>query len=269
MPVISGIVMPAGLLGLVAMPFGLDAPLWRIMEGGIVWMIAVAQWVAALPGSVWRLPSFGIGPLILASLGLIVLALLRTRLRWVGLVVLSVAAVMALSPERPDILVAADAQTVAVRGKDGVLRIVSAGKDAFLVRDWLTAEADRRAADDASLQQGVSCDAQGCVAALPDGRLVALSLSPQSLADDCQQAAIVVTRSQPPSGCAATVIAADDLRRSGALAIRLNGSDFAMIPVRGGGARPWSVPQPAAGVRLRRGGDATIDATPPGLGPDD
>src|SRR4051794_34138274 len=62
MPVVSAVVMPAGLLGLVAMPFGFDGLFWAIMGIGIDWMIYVTQWVAALPGAVGRLPAFGIGP---------------------------------------------------------------------------------------------------------------------------------------------------------------------------------------------------------------
>lgn len=47
-------------------------------------MIFVTQWVAALPGAVGRVPAFGIGPLIAASLGIILFGLLRTPLRWSG-----------------------------------------------------------------------------------------------------------------------------------------------------------------------------------------
>lgn len=43
MPVISALVMPAGLLGLAAMPFGFDGVFWRLMDFGIEWMVAVAQ----------------------------------------------------------------------------------------------------------------------------------------------------------------------------------------------------------------------------------
>src|SRR6185295_12665974 len=95
MPVVSAVVMPAGLLGLVAMPFGFDGLFWAIMGIGIDWMIAVTQWVAALPGAVGRVPAFGIGPLIAASLGIILLGLLRTPLRWSGAAMVLLAAVWA------------------------------------------------------------------------------------------------------------------------------------------------------------------------------
>ncbi len=65
MPVISAVSMPAGLLALVAMPFGFDGPLWRLMGIGIDWMIAVATWVAHLPGAVGHIPAFGMGALLL------------------------------------------------------------------------------------------------------------------------------------------------------------------------------------------------------------
>src|SRR6201991_1120194 len=42
MPVVSAIVMPAGLLGLAAMPFGLDGVFWWLMDLGIQWMIVGA-----------------------------------------------------------------------------------------------------------------------------------------------------------------------------------------------------------------------------------
>ena len=50
-------------------------------------MIAVALWVAHLPGAVGRMPAFGIGPLLLGTAGLVLLCLLRTPLRWSGAVV--------------------------------------------------------------------------------------------------------------------------------------------------------------------------------------
>ena len=52
------------------MPFGFDAPFWRLMGLGIDWMILVAQWVANLPGAVGRIAAFGTGPLLLVTVGL-------------------------------------------------------------------------------------------------------------------------------------------------------------------------------------------------------
>ena len=81
MPIVSIWVMPAGLAALIAIPFGFDGLLWRLMGEGIDWMIAIALWVANLPGAVGRIAAFGIGPLLAGTAGLIVLCLLRSPLR--------------------------------------------------------------------------------------------------------------------------------------------------------------------------------------------
>src|ERR1700726_1569549 len=106
MPVVSAVVMPAGLLGLLAMPFGLDV--WRIMGFGIDWMIAVTQWVSDLPGAIGRMAAFGTGPLIAASAGIILLGLLRTPLRWSGAAVLALATIWAVMGPEPDVLISGE-----------------------------------------------------------------------------------------------------------------------------------------------------------------
>ena len=241
MPVVSALVMPAGLLGLVAAPFGFDGVFWSLMGIGIDWMITVTQWVASLPGAVGRMAAFGTGPLIAASIGLILMGLLRTPLRWSGALVLAASIVWALLVPQPEILISADGHNVAARGRDGQLHLMRTGKDAFLIREWLAADADARTTADASLADGVSCDDAGCVAGLADGSLVAQSLHADALADDCARAALVVTARQPPKDCAASVIDQERLRRQGALALRRKAGGFEVEAVKPRGFdRPWS-----------------------------
>ncbi len=267
MPVVSALVMPAGMLGLVAMPFGFDGVFWRIMGAGIDWMIVVAQWVAAFPGAIGRMAAFGTGPLIAASFGIILLGLLRTPLRWLGGAALTLAVVWALAVPQPDILISADGHTIGVRGKDGRLRLMRAAKDGFLLKEWLAADADARPAGDPTLAQGVSCDETGCVVPMADGAFVALTLRPDALADDCARAALVVTARQPPTGCAAPVIDRNRLRSHGALALRRTRDGFAIDAVRPKGTdRPWS---PAVAgetdtptVLARPAVPRAVDATP-------
>lgn len=267
MPVVSALVMPAGLLGLIAAPFGLDSIFWWLMGIGIDWMIVVTQWVAALPGAIGRMAAFGTGPLIAASLGIILLGLLRTPLRWSGAILLALAIAWAVEVKQPDILIAGDGHSVAVRGRDGRLHLIRTGKDAFLFKEWLAADADARGPTDASLGEGVSCDDAGCVTPMADGRLVALTLHVDAAADDCNRAALIVTAKPVPPGCASMVVDRKRLQAQGALALTRRGDGFAVRAVRPNGAdRPWSpaaagesesrtslLPPPAAA----RGKDAT------------
>jgi competence protein ComEC len=266
MPVVSAMVMPAGLLGLIAAPFGLDGFFWWLMGLGVDWMVAVAQWVAALPGAVGRVGAFGTGPLIAGSVGIILMGLLRTPLRWSGGVVLAIAIAWALQVKQPEILIAGDGNSVAVRGRDGRLHLIRTGRDAFLLREWLAADADPRSAGDTSLGEGVSCDETGCVAPLANGRLVALALRADALAEDCSRAALVVTAKPASPDCAAIVIDRERLQRQGTIALSRKGDGFAHSAVRPKGAnRPWS---PAAagdgelGLAPRPAAPRNRDATP-------
>ena len=88
----------------------------------------MTRWVAALPGAVGRMAAFGIGPLIAASIGIILLGLLRTPLRWSGAAVLAIAVVWAVRVPQPDILISADGRNVGVRGQDGRLHLMRDGQ---------------------------------------------------------------------------------------------------------------------------------------------
>ena len=181
MPVVSAWVMPMGILGVLTMPFGFDAVFWRLMGEGIDWMIAVALWVAHLPGAVGHIHAFGTGPLLLATAGLLLLCLLRTPLRLSGAVLAVAACLWALATPRPDVLVAGDGRAAAMRGSDGRLSILSSRRDKFALKEWLAADGDARDVKDKSLHAGVACDAVGCIGHLADGRLASFVTGDRSL----------------------------------------------------------------------------------------
>lgn len=231
-------------------------------------MIAVTEWVAALPGAIGRITAFGVGPLIVSSLGIVLLGLLRTPLRWSGAALLLISVISTVVLPQPDILISGDGREVALRGRDGRLHLMKSGKDAFLVKEWLATDADDRDPSVASLGGGVSCDAEGCVVPMADGRFVALSLKPDGLADDCARAALIVAATSVPPGCGATVIELKRLRAQGAMALRWTRRGFVIDAVRPSGTnRPWS---PSAGEADPGGTPATggtiparpADATP-------
>jgi competence protein ComEC len=257
------------LLGLAAMPFGLDGVFWAIMGVGIDWMIVVTQWVAKLPGAVGRMAAFGIGPLIVASAGIILLGLLRTPLRWTGVGVLLLAVIWALLVPQPDILISGDGRNVGVRGSDGRLHLMRSAKDTFLVKEWLAADADARTAGDISLADGVSCDEAGCVTQLAGGAFIALTLRPEALAEDCERAALVVTARQAPAACGASVVDVERLRRQGATALRRSRDRFSVDVIKPRGIdRPWSPAVAGDGesdttiLAPRPASPRAVDATP-------
>ena len=260
MPVVSVWVMPMGILGVLTLPLGFDAVFWRLMGEGIRWIIGVVLWVAHLPGSVGAIPAFGTGPLLICTAGLLLLCLLRTPLRLGGMPLLLVAAAWALTTPRPDVLVSADGESVALRGANGRLAVLHRGRDAFAVEDWLVADGDAREARDQSLRQGIACDRLGCVGRLADGAVVAYAVEPAAFADDCARAAVILAvHDDPPPGCAAQVIGRSTWYDRGALALRRDGAGFVMEAARPANYdRPWA---PAWQVRSAQSADATAGAS--------
>ena len=241
MPIVSAWVMPSGLLALIAIPFGFDGPLWRLMGEGINWMVGVALWVASLPGSVGRIPAFSIGPLLVGTGGLLILCLLRTPMRWCGAVLIVITGMWAVGTPKPDILVADGAQAVGVRGPDGRLSIHKTGNDKFAAREWLAADGDARLPADPTLKENIVCDDAGCIARLADGRMVAIALSAEAFAEDCNRVSLVVTPRNAPMACAAMVIDRQLSRANGAIALIRAGDRWAVEAARPPGHdRPWA-----------------------------
>lgn len=121
MPIISLVVMPAGFIAMLLMPFGLDGPFFWLMGQGLQLVLAVAYEVSGwgegyvfprLPG--WFMPG-AIG-------GLLLLTLLKTPLRHLGtitIVVTLAAAWLAAKSPTGDVLISEDARLVALRTTDG------------------------------------------------------------------------------------------------------------------------------------------------------
>ncbi|HET9175725.1 MAG TPA: ComEC/Rec2 family competence protein, partial [Pseudolabrys sp.] len=265
MPVVSALVMPMGILGVVTMPLGFDAIFWRLMGDGIDWMIRVALWVSALPGAVGRMPAFGTGPLLAGTAGLLLVCLLRTPFRWCGAILVIAAAYCAVMTPRPDVLIANDGQTVGIRGRDGQISVLHSARDNFAIKEWLAADADARTPKDASLRGGVSCDAIGCIGTLGNGRLVSMVLEAEAFAEDCARAAVVVSaRDAPSTSCAAILIDREVWRARGAIALRWTGDRFEQTVARPADQeRPWTsvAGNPASNGRAPAPG-ASSEATP-------
>jgi competence protein ComEC len=241
MPVVSAWVMPMGILGVLTLPLGFDAPFWQLMGQGIDWMIAVALWVTSLPGAVGHMRAFGAGPLLLATAGLLLLCLLRTPLRLGGAVLAVIAALWALAAPAPDVLVAGDGRATAIRGPDGRLRVLSSGRDTFVIKEWLAADGDGRDAKDPTLRDGIACDAIGCAGRLQDGRLVSMALKVEAFAEDCERAAVVTSAREAQTSCTATLIDRNSWRAHGAISLHWNGREFETMAARPPGYdRPWA-----------------------------
>src|SRR4051812_7252700 len=171
LPLVSLVVMPAAVLGVLAYPFGLDAPIWQFMGVAVSQVLDASAWVGSFSGSTTFVPALDVVALVLLSIGLIVLTIPASSLRWLALLPAGAGLAFVATPHRYDIFIDWDGAGAAIRGKGGQLAIVGRPPD-FVAEQWLHADGDARSADDGSLRQEARCDAGGCVVAAAGGRWI-------------------------------------------------------------------------------------------------
>jgi competence protein ComEC len=111
--------------------------------------------------------------------------------------------------------------------------------DKYAARDWLRRDGDGRDIEDAVGVAGLKCDGLGCV--VVKGKiLIAASLRPEALEEDCKRAAIVVSAAQAQD-CKDPAVVVDQKAAGEGWRITLSPTPTA-VSVRGyRGERPWVV----------------------------
>lgn len=244
MPIMGLITMPAAAFAVVLMPLKLDVwPLYA-MGWGINAMLAVGRFVSHLPGAISSIPAWPLSALVLVSLAGLWIVIWRGKLRWLGSIGMAAAALLTVFSRPPDLLIARDGITVAVRMADGRLVLVRHPANSYSASQWLKRDGDTRAPDQAVAgpKDNIRCDAFGCVAIVGTGKRIAITLRPDGLGEDCAAADIVVSAVPVRSSCRGPKLVIDraGISHNGAYAVWF-GSPFRLATVQGvRGDRPWS-----------------------------
>jgi competence protein ComEC len=257
MPLVTLVVMPAGLLAMLLMPLGLDQLPLQAMGAGLKGVIAVAHYIDEMGGDI-LVGQFPLHATALAGAGFIVLVFLRSRLRLAGFALMGLGAFFVLppmAPDRPQILISEDGRLVGLYGAKG-LASNATRPSAFAFGQWQTAlggpahrapavrrllESDDQLPGETLtplLQAAVQepsrfhCAARGICAARHGGVTIIVIDRPELIGPACDRADLVVV-SIPiyMSSCrsGATLVTSRSLRRSGSLGIRIEN------PAAGGG----------------------------------
>ena len=241
-PPVDLLAMPAMIVALIAMPFGLDEWPLKAMGLGVDGMMIVAKWVAAIPGSLIIVPAFPFAALLVIICGGLWLIVWRRPWRLWGLAVIGAGVALTSIHDKADILVDRDAKVVAIRDKDGKLQAPKSRRAFYTLAQWLKADGDGRTPKDASTGAGWQCDTYACVA-LVKGKQVSFIAKPDAIQDDCERAVILVAPMDISVRCPAPKIILDRgaLWEKGAAAIRI--SDARLIVRTASerrGVRPWA-----------------------------
>ena len=114
------------------------------------------------------------------------------------------------------------------------------GSDTFAVREWLAADADARAPNDRRCGEGFALRRDRLHrAGSPTARLVARRSRAEAFEEDCRRAALVVSQRDAPPACAATGDRPQGLARArGAMALRRDGDGLRDDGGAAAGLRP-------------------------------
>jgi competence protein ComEC len=242
-PLISAIIMPFGLLTLVLMPFGLEALPLYVMARGIEALLAASDFVAGLPGAELSAPPMTPLTLLLITAGMLWLCLWRRRWRLLGVPVIGLGLLIipALN-DLPDVLVAPDGRTVAVRDAEGVLRVSGSRAESYTIEQFFDEEPGA-APPAEELRAGVRCDPLACLLAGAKDIEVSHVVDAGAFPEDCGRADLVVTALAAPRDCGALAIDAARLAAFGAHAVRIDGEPgrlgFDIRTERTAFPRPW------------------------------
>jgi len=250
MPLVSAIVMPAAVLAILAMPFGLDGFFLKMMGQAIAAVIEIARWFSE------RTPVDAVGLIPLPALlsftaALVILVISTTRLRLLALPFLVVGTVFLMTRQLPDVLISEDARLIGIRGAGGVA-VNRNRPNGFTIEDWKRAlNVDTvikpvpagKAAKDQS-QPVFTCSEGLCTARHPSGAEIVHAKNADAARKACATATLIViddaTVDEICRSGTATVLTKRDLARKGSVAIHFRyGKTDPQMDVTFAIVEPW------------------------------
>jgi competence protein ComEC len=244
-PLTSLWIMPAAIIAMLAMPFGLERIPAHIMGRVVKALDDLARWVATWPGSQVHIQPMLTSVMVAAAFGVIFCCLWHGRGRWLGLLPSVIAFAQPAFVPIPDLLVEDSGRVVAVSDDHGHL-IIRPGRAGRFVRDvwsgrYTASTMAWPKAGSAGDGSGLSCERAACRLERR-GRTVVIANKPDTVQDSCGRADVIVVAAPARGMCASGVIIdREALKADGAYAVWITAQGISTRTVRqSDGARAWT-----------------------------
>jgi len=238
LPLVGFIMMPAALIAVLLMPFGLESPALLAMGWSIDRMLDMAALVAGWSTHLRASPLLTPLALVLTLAALCWFGFFKDRWRLLGPAFALPLIIVFAVDHQPDVLIADTTKATVIRGADG-LDLASGKPQSFALNVWRDTYADPMLTPAPQ-----SCDSEACIGTSSAGFTWAIVTDPAAFEEECGRADLVVTRDRAPSWCASkAVIDADALADHGVEWLRWNraSQNFEIRPAIPSLNRPWRV----------------------------
>jgi competence protein ComEC len=244
-PISSFIIMPAAIIAVLAMPFGVQEWPLQAMQWGVALMVRSAEFVARLPGAVTYHPASPFYALLLVASGGLWLCLWRRHWRFMGFVPFILGSLAFLVTPRPDILLAADGVTMAVQLEDGSRIVRARDREDFIVQNWLQRDGRRPSQRDMHnwfdiAETGgfgwLACDTEGTCIYTKEGMKAVIMTGKSN--PPCRAADLLILPSN--RNCpSVTTLRPQDAAEKGAHAVYIQADHVDIRSAHGANRRPW------------------------------
>lgn len=247
LPLVSAWIMPAAVIALLLLPFGLEYYPLVALDHGISLMMRGARFIADLPYASIALPSPHFYGLLLFVFGGLWLCIWQQKWRLLG-VPLAIIGFTTIALHKPyDLLISSDASKVAMRLEDGRFVFLRGKDDSFDGQVWLRANGQEKAAELDEMDEKLgSCGKSKCIITAY-GKKIAVTKGKKSIEESCTgKPDIVISRNYLAyiESCTEVPLLIDSayLKKNGATALRFNdGKVQVESSSEYRGERPWVI----------------------------
>ncbi len=241
LPIADLMVMPAAMLGVLLMPFGLEYWPFKLVEIGLWATMWISDNVAALPYANGMMPQPSLIGVSLMVAGALNICLVLGTFRWLGAGLVSWGIYLGTTTHLPNILIEDRASNVAIHDDAGNYVLADANKGKFGAEKWLQSNGQIETMEASAARAGWTCAETMCFSDLAS-MSVSYIHEPTDAEWECPPTAIIITDFPLREKCAEAKLKIDrfDVWKFGAHAIFIDGNEARIETAKGEqGDRPW------------------------------
>ncbi len=136
-PIAEFIIMPCGMLAIALLPIKLEFLAFYPMEIGIKILLYISDKIASFPGATFNVYKVDSSSLFLFVIGCLCFMIVKTRLKYVGILPIITAFIVIINFELPDIAISKTGKLIAVKDLgDNRLQLINGFRERYSKKIW-------------------------------------------------------------------------------------------------------------------------------------